>query len=146
MLDLAVFGMIRGVARPVVVVRGGGGVGVVLVEVERVGRRGGVGEGAVRGGRRGGDVGHEWCGNAAGVEVKLWKCVYPLPSPYKHTNISHSNPGMGSPRRDIRVHGSRLVYLCYEQVVNDERWRGTIDGLATVLFACRGVHEHGHGR
>ena len=56
-------------------------------------------------------------------------------------------PGMGSPRRGIRVHGPRLEYFCYEeQVVDDERWRGTIDGLATVLFACRAVHEHGHGR
>ena len=120
----------------------------VLVEVERVGRRGGVGRARVQLGEADGVemVDMNGVGNAEGVKVKLRKCVYPLPSPYKHTNISHSNPGMGSPRRDIRVHGSRLVYLCYEQVVNDERWRGTIDGLATVLFACRGVHEHGHGR
>ena len=52
----------------------------------------------------------------------------------------------GPPRRGIRVHGPRLEYLCYEQVVYDESWRDTIDGLATVLFASRGVHEHGHGR
>ena len=35
-----------------------------------------------------------------GVEVKLWKCVYPLPSPYKHTDISHSNP---PPRHHVEV-------------------------------------------
>ena len=144
MLDLAVSGMMRGVARPVVAVRVG--VVVVLVEVERVGRRGGV-----------------WrvqLGEEDGVEMldmncvgmrRVWRLscgsVYTLSPLRISIPISLSPaPGMGSPRRGIRVHGSRLEYLCYEQVVDDERWRGTIDGLATVLFASRGVHEHGHGR
>ena len=81
-----------------------------------------------------------------GVEVKLWKCVYPLPSPYKHTDISHSDP---PPRHHVEVfvYTDRDLSICaMNQVVDDDRWRGTIDGLATVLFACRDVHEHGHGR
>ena len=85
-------------------------------------------------------------GNAVGRRISCgWVCALSplrISTPISPTPI----PGVGSSRRGIRVHGSRLEYLCYEQVVDDEHWRGTIDGLATVLFACRGVHEHGHGR
>ena len=68
-----------------------------------------------------------------GVEVKLWKCVYPLPSPYKHTDISHSNlPPPQAPRRGIRVHGPRLEYLCYEPDIEVAHAGQGDGGKATV--------------
>ena len=108
MLDLAVWGMMRGVARPVVVVRVG--VVVVLVEVERVGRRGGVGR--VQLGEEDGvemlDI------NGVGMR-RVWRLgcgsVYTLSPLRISMPISLTpTPGIGSPRRGIRVHGSRLEY------------------------------------
>ena len=118
---------------------------VVLVEVERVGRRGGVGRARVQlgGDKRGGDVGHEWCG--------VWRLscgsVYTL-SPLRTSIPISLTPTPPRQHVEVFAYTDRDLNICamYEQVVDDERWRGTIDGLATVLFACRGVHEHGHGR
>ena len=59
--------------------------------------RGGEDEGAVVGEADGVEmVDMNGGGNAAGVEVKLRTCVYPLPSPHKHTDTSHSNPRHGA--------------------------------------------------
>ena len=60
------------------------------------------------GGKRGGDVGHDWCG--------VWRLscgsVYTLSPLRISIPISLTpTPGMGSPRRGIRVHGSRLASI-----------------------------------
>ena len=111
MLDLAVLGMMRGVARPVVVVRVG--VVVVLVEVERGGRRGGVGRVQL-----GEEDGVEMLDmNGVGMR-RVWRLscgsVYTLSPLRISIPISLTPTPPQAPRRGIRVHGPRPEYLCYE--------------------------------